>query len=630
MELIKKIIKYPLFQNTFFLFALWLGIALAGYLTRLHYPVCNNYIIFSHSFWHALNQEPLYIEYPQEYFDLFLYGIPFTTLIAPFSLLPDRLGSLFWVLANCCILFWAIRQLSLKKWQFAFLIWFSSNELFLPILAYQYSIGIAAMLILSYAFIDRKREFWAALMIVLGATTKVYGIMGLAFFLFSKRKIHLLWGLLFWVVVVYGIPMLYTSPEYVSREFVQWLDVLRYKHDLNTFCSYTNISLLGMIRKITNSTTYSDLWIIVSGLILFVAPYFRLKQYEYKSFRMLFLSSVLLFMVLFSSSTEGCGYIAAILGVCIWYLFTPTNGTMRIWNTFLLIFCFLLTSLSPTDLFPMFLKKEYIVPYALKALPCTLIWLKIIWELLTQDFSKERLSACPVHVSAIDVILPCHNPHKGWEQVMIEKYAELRKALAIDVRFIVVNDGSTRGFSSDAVECLCRKIPETIIVDNKVNQGKGAAVRDGLARATADFIIYTDYDFPYEIYSICEVVKLLRDGNDIVIANRNKTYYSQLTLKRKIMSHTSRLLNFMLLGLTHTDTQGGLKGFNKKGKRYLESTSINRFLFDTEFIYSASKDSDIRIVDTFVNLRDHIILPNMKKGVLIEELKNLFMIAWRG
>ena len=52
-----------------------------------------------------------------------------------------------------------------------------------------------------------------------------------------------------------------------------------------------------------------------------------------------------------------------------------------------LLACLLYTS-STTDLFPRFIRAEYVKPYALKALPCTLIWLKIVWEQLTQDFAR--------------------------------------------------------------------------------------------------------------------------------------------------------------------------------------------------------------------------------------------------
>ena len=54
------------------------------------------------------------------------------------------------------------------------------------------------------------------------------------------------------------------------------------------------------------------------------------------------------------------------------------------------------------------------------------------------------------------------------------------------------------------------------------------------------------------------------------------------------------------------------------------------FRFDTEFIYKASQESDVLIKDMPADLRDNVHLPNMRRGVLAEELKNLFLIAWRG
>lgn len=194
-------------------------------------------------------------------------------------------------------------------------------------------------------------------------------------------------GLVFWAVIVFLLPMLYASPEYVVHSYKEWFDVLVYKNGLNQFSVNQNISLLGMLHRITGAS-FSDLWIIVPGMILFALPYLRIRQYQYESFRFLFLSSALLFMVLFSTGTETYGYLTAMVVVGVWYVKTPTKAATPILNLSLLIFCILLTSLSTTDLFPRFIRAEYVKPYALKALPCTLIWLKIVWEQLTQDFAR--------------------------------------------------------------------------------------------------------------------------------------------------------------------------------------------------------------------------------------------------
>lgn len=374
-------------QNPVFLFILWMAVALVCSLMLIPKETYSNYITFSQAFWHTISSLPLYIYYPEEQRDLFLYGISFTTLISPFALLPRQVGMVLWCLANCGFLYWAIKKLDLKKWQFAVVILISVNDVFTSVLSQQYSIGITAMIIFSYVLIEKEKDFWAALMIVLGTMTKLYGIVGLAFFLFSKHKMKLTGGLVFWAVIVFLLPMLYTSPEYVVHSYKEWFDVLVYKNGLNQFSINQNISLLGMLHRITGAS-FSDLWIIVPGMILFALPYLRIRQYQYESFRFLFLSSALLFMVLFSTGTETYGYLTAMVAVGVWYVKTPTKAATPILNLSLLIFCILLTSLSTTDLFPRFIRAEYVKPYALKALPCTLIWLKIVWEQLTQDFAR--------------------------------------------------------------------------------------------------------------------------------------------------------------------------------------------------------------------------------------------------
>ena len=51
----------------------------------------------------------------------------------------------------------------------------------------------------------------------------------------------------------------------------------------------------------------------------------------------------------------------------------------------------MLSSLSPGDLFPAYLRTEYVRPYALKALPVTIVWFKLCWEMLTKDYESKAL-----------------------------------------------------------------------------------------------------------------------------------------------------------------------------------------------------------------------------------------------
>ena len=69
-DIIRFILK--LVQNPIVLAILWFGVAIRGFWVSWTEGLANNYLIFSRSFFHALEQTPLYVEYPKEYFDLFL------------------------------------------------------------------------------------------------------------------------------------------------------------------------------------------------------------------------------------------------------------------------------------------------------------------------------------------------------------------------------------------------------------------------------------------------------------------------------------------------------------------------------------------------------------------------------
>lgn len=98
------------------------------------------------------------------------------------------------------------------------------------------------------------------------------------------------------------------------------------------------------------------------------------------------LASTLLFTVLFSSGSESPTYIIAVAGVTIWYLIQKDKTAFV--NS-LMLFVLILTCFSMSDLFPKYVKQNYIIKYSLKALPCCIVWFRITYELLTKDFNKN-------------------------------------------------------------------------------------------------------------------------------------------------------------------------------------------------------------------------------------------------
>ena len=371
----------PLFSDYRTLFGLWLLLPITAALLKVN----NNFLIFRYVFWHMIDQTSLYSAYP-EYWDTNHYGPVFSLVIAPFALFPPRVGLLFWLIALSLSLYYAIRKLPLIKQKQIFIYWFCAHELLTALFMAQFNIAIAAMIVATFYCIQKEKEMWAAFYIMLGTFVKLYGIVGLAFFFFSKHKIKFVGWLLLWAVILLVAPMLISSPEFVFSQYVEWLQSLLSKSGENLASIAQNISFLGLIRRVSHCTSYSDSWVVLSGLIVFALPYLRIKQYKHEAFRYALLASVLLFVVLFSTGSESSTYIIAFIGVAIWYVAVPWKRSK--WDVALLAFAMILTSFSPSDLFPTYVRTEFVQPYALKALPCVLIWLKLSYEMCRRDYTS--------------------------------------------------------------------------------------------------------------------------------------------------------------------------------------------------------------------------------------------------
>jgi hypothetical protein len=379
--------KHSFFTNKKYIITIWLVITIISAVKQFLIGNYNNYKIFKGVYFHTINKLSLYAEYPSEYFDHNHYGPVFSLIIAPFAVLPDYIGMVLWGIFNAAILVWAITQLPLKQIQITAILWICLHEFLTALLGLQFNPLMTAIIILSFVYIDKEKVFWAAMFIVLGVFVKLYGVVGLAFFFFTKDKIKFIGSLIFWSVVFFVLPMLISSSEYIIQTYIEWFDRLVVKNAENTgLNSYQDICLMGMVRRIMQDSTISNLPFLLSGIVLFGLQYLRIKEYKEKGFRLMMLASVLIFTVIFSTGSESPTYIIAFVGVAIWFVIQPKP--ISNFYIFLFIFAIILTSLSPSDLMPKFLRENYIRPFALKALPCVLIWIAIIYEMFTKKFNN--------------------------------------------------------------------------------------------------------------------------------------------------------------------------------------------------------------------------------------------------
>lgn len=392
LTLLSKEKLYRLVNNQKFILFVWCFLVLVVSIKQVFLSSYNNYLIFKYVYWHALDRLPLYASYAHQYADTNHYGPFFSLIIAPFALLPDYLGILFWQLANVLFLFFVIKQLPLPISKVNIIYWVITHELLTAMFNLQPNISIAAIIVFSYILILQGKNFWAVFFIMLGTFIKLYGIVGLAFFFFARQKPKFILYCIFWALLMFTLPMLFFSPDYILQCYQDWYVSLSEKQISNAMLTSTqDVSLMGLLRRISGIATIPNLPIILGGLILFALPYLRIKYYKAETFRLLLLASTLIFVVIFSNSSESPTYIIAFTGVAIW--FVVQEKPLKPMVIFLFVLALLLTSFSPSDLFPKYLRETYVKPFSLKALPCILIWLAITWQLSIKKFTLKSVDS---------------------------------------------------------------------------------------------------------------------------------------------------------------------------------------------------------------------------------------------
>lgn len=150
--------------------------------------------------------------------------------------------------------------------------------------------------------------------------------------------------------------------------------------------------------------------------------------------------------------------------------------------------------------------------------------------------------------------------------------------------------------------------------------GKGYALRQGVMTSTADYIIYTDHDFPYTSSSMRDFLELLHiQDHQVVVGHRDAAYYEDLPWFRVKVSHYLKTINTFILGLNTDDTQCGLKGFQGSIKEIFLKTKTNRFLIDIEFLRLLRK-ADLPVTVFDVHSRDNVIMSTLGFRTIFSEL----------
>ena len=179
--------------------------------------------------------------------------------------------------------------------------------------------------------------------------------------------------------------------------------------------------------------------------------------------------------------------------------------------------------------------------------------------------------------------MPCYNEERTVKQALA---AVLDSAWVSEV--ILVDDGSTDATVDNALRVADDRVK---VIRQKVNQGKGAAVRRGFAEASADFVIIQDADLEYDPREYGRLLEPLVSGQaDVVFGSRFITdrphrvlYFWHYVGNRLLTTASNAFTNLNL-----TDMETGYKVFRLEVVKAMDLRE-DRFGIEPEITATVAK-----------------------------------------
>lgn len=335
-------------------------------------PHYSTYQVFKHAHFHLLSDHDLYSYHDDEHCFTYKYSPAFAMLFGAFAYLPDWLALVLWMLLSGIVSYFTIKAIpgltDQKRFFFLLVILF---EWMVSVQGQQTNVLVVMALLMAFVFLEKGKLLPATLLIVSTGFIKIFGFGAMLIYLFYPQKLKLTLYSIGWCVLFSLLPLLVLDFDQLSLIYTAW-----YGQITSDYGQYRGLSFYSFVES-SSGLVLSKPLVLGTSLLMLLSPMVQLKKWHQKWFRLLMLASLLIWVVIFNHKAESHSYIIAMTGIALWYFSDERRG----WDTVLLMFSIAVVSILFSDLVPRWVKQDIGFRYHLKALPCTLVWLRITAEM---------------------------------------------------------------------------------------------------------------------------------------------------------------------------------------------------------------------------------------------------------
>lgn len=189
------------------------------------------------------------------------------------------------------------------------------------------------------------------------------------------------------------------------------------------------------------------------------------------------------------------------------------------------------------------------------------------------------------------IVVPAYNERARIGRTL-EQILEHVKQNAWAAEIVVVDDGS-RDDTFTMVRQFALEHPQVRVIQNRGNQGKGYAVRNGMLNARGEVLLFTDADLSSPISEATKLFAAIENGADVSIGSRwidPSLQFVKQSLKRRALSRIFNLFLRVVLQFPYRDTQCGFKAFTRRSAEIIfPQQQVTRWGFDPEILFLAHR-----------------------------------------